>query len=98
MEDIVYTQESIRDSRINTQAYHLNLEVGIFEATLEMKAKGHPGILRVFFSFSDGQKIIALVYWWQQYLGFYEIPIGTKLFLTYERNARGTFLTGACVA
>lgn len=49
--------------------------------------------LRVFFSFEDGRKIMATPQWWQKYLGFYEIPIGTHLLLHYKENARkGVYL------
>ena len=64
MNDTVYSREYMRENRVDTTAYEINTVPGIFKATLEMKAQGHSGILRVFFSFSDGRKIIAPVYWW----------------------------------
>ncbi len=35
------------------------------------------------------------MYDWQGYLGFYEIPNGAQLILTFEENARGVFLVKA---
>lgn len=40
------------------------------------------------FTFEDGRKIMAAAQWWQRYLGFYEIPVGTRLLLHYRENSR----------
>ena len=61
----------------------LNLEPGEFLAVLDLKAQAR-NCRRVFFSFEDGRKIMATPQWWQKYLGFYEIPIGTHLLLHYK--------------
>lgn len=31
---------------------------------------------------------MAAAQWWQRYLGFYEIPVGTHLLLHYKENSR----------
>jgi len=50
----------------------------------------------VFFTFEDGRKVLAVVKWFSQFLGFYEIPIGAQVLLTYTRNSKGNvFLTKA---
>ena len=49
-------------------------------------------MLRLFFQLSDGRKIITPVFWWQSYLGFYEIDNGTNLRLIYEKNGKGIAL------
>ena len=49
-------------------------------------------MLRLFFQLSDGRKIITPVFWWQSYLGFYEIDNGTNLRLIYEKNGKGISL------
>ena len=49
-------------------------------------------MLRLFFQLSDGRKIITPVFWWQSYLGFYEIDNGTNLRLIYEKNGKGVAL------
>ena len=60
--------------------------------TLELKAKSkESGILRMFFSLSDGRKIMTLVFWWQRYAGLCEIPVGTVLELTYVPGKDGYF-------
>lgn len=54
------------------------------------------GTLRVFLTFSDGRKIIAPVYWWQQYLGFPKRESGDLVRLTFEKIEDGrVFLTAA---
>ena len=75
--------------------YRYNTRPGSFEAVVMLKAQATRGILRVFFLFEDGRQIIAPVYKWQRYLGFYEIPIGSRVRLTYEETAHGTFLREA---
>lgn len=35
----------------------------------------------------DGRKIITPIFWWQTYLGFYYMPIGTKLRLFYSESS-----------
>jgi len=93
MQDDVYTRDQMRELRIMTQDYALNMKEGSFPARLDLKAEGHSGMLRVFFTFDDGKKIVSPVYWWKRYLGFYEIPVGSKVLLTYTRCSQGVFLT-----
>ena len=95
IENIVYTRKQMRELGIFTAEYVFNYEEGSFSATLDLKAEGHNGLLRLFFTFDDGRKIIAPVYWWQRYLGFYEIPIGSRLNLIFTKETKGVFLTKA---
>jgi hypothetical protein len=97
--DVVFsdalTREEFRDRGFNTSDYHYNSIPGEFRATLDMKAEGHPGILRLFFTFKDGRKIIAPVYEFHDFLGFYKIPDGTEVILSYRKTIHGTFLVEA---
>ena len=65
----------------------LNLETGKFIAVLDMKAEGRK-CLRVLLTFEERRKVKATTQWWQRYLGFYEIPVGTHLLLHYRENSR----------
>lgn len=76
-----------QDFFIITTDYVLNLEPGKFIAVLDMKAEAR-NCLRVFFTFEDSRKVMATTQWWQRYLGFYEIPVGTHLLLHYRENSR----------
>lgn len=87
MENKVYTQNELKAQNIITMDYALNLEPGEFVAVLDLKAQAS-SCLRVFFTFEDGRKIMAAAQWWQRYLGFYEIPVGTRLLLHYRENSR----------
>ena len=87
MEDKVYTQNELKAQNIITTDYALNLEPGKFIAVLDMKAEAR-NCLRVFFTFEDSRKVMATTQWWQRYLGFYEIPVGTHLLLHYRENSR----------
>ena len=91
----VISREDFRASQMAVNDYRYNTEAGSFEAVLTLKAQATRGILRLFFLFDDGRKIIAPVYWWQHYLSFYEIPLGSRVRLTYTETAHGTFLTEA---
>ncbi len=91
----VLSREEFRARYPFTADYHYNLTPGEFRATLDMKAEAHPGILRLFFTFEDGRKIISPVYDFHDYLGFYQIPDGTKMILEYEKKVKGTFLVAA---
>ena len=85
----VYTREEMREERIHTADYCFIDKAGEYTA---MKAEASSGMLRLFFQLSDGRKIITPVFWWQKYLGFYEIDNGTKVKLIYKENPKGIYL------
>ena len=87
MENKGYTQNELKAQNIITMDYVLNLEPGEYVAVLDLKEQAR-NCLRVFFTFEDGRKIMAAAQWWQRYLGFYEIPVGTHLLLHYRENSR----------
>lgn len=90
MNDKIYDLDEMRQMNIITYEYQQMDVPGIVEGTLDMKARCRDKYqLRVFFTLSDGRKIITPVFWWQQYAGMYEIPIGTKLRLTYVHGKDG---------
>ena len=95
MENTVYTSKQMFEFAVDTSAYVFNYVEGSFSARLDLKAEGHGGMLRLFFTFDDGRKIIAPVYWWQNYLDFYGMPLGSRVRLTYTKTSHGTFLSKA---
>ena len=88
MKNDVYTQSDLRRYNIFTMHYVLNLEPGDFLAVLDLKAEARR-CLRAFFTFEDGRQIMSPVYWWQCYLGLYEIPSGSRVKLHYDENSHG---------
>ena len=84
----VYSRTEMREMMIDTSEYFFMDESGDFVGTLEMKAEARAGMLRLFFRLSDKRKIITPVFWWQGYLGFYEMKIGTKLKLSYRESSQ----------
>ena len=84
----VYSRTEMREMMIDTSEYFFMDESGDFVGTLEMKAEARAGMLRLFFRLSDNRKIITPVFWWQGYLGFYEMEIGTKLKLSYRESSQ----------
>lgn len=71
----------------DTSDYHFITEPGTFTALLDLKVWGKRS-LECFFTFADGRKIIACTFPKVDYLGRADIPIGTKLRLTFEQTAR----------
>ena len=83
----VFSLIEMREMMIDTSDYQMMEEVGEFTGTLEMKAQGHKKSIRIFLSLDDGRKVITPIFWWQTYLGFYYMPIGTKLRLFYSESS-----------
>ena len=71
----VFSLIEMREMMIDTSDYQ------------EMKAQGHKKSIRIFLTLDDGRKIITPIFWWQTYLGFYYMPIGTKLRLFYSESS-----------
>lgn len=84
----VYSRSEMREMMMDTSEYFFMDESGDFVGTLEMKAEARAGMLRLFFRLSVERKIITPVFWWQRYLGFYEMEIGTKLKLSYRESSQ----------
>lgn len=80
----VHTREEMREEHIITSDYHFIGKEGEYFAKLIMRAEAGRNMMRLFFRLSDGRKIITPVFWWQSYLGFYEIDNGTNLLYRYR--------------
>ena len=89
MEDKIYTLEEMRTLGLDTSGYALMKEPGEVIGTLMLKAESRSPSKRLFFSLSDGRKIITPIFWWQLSRGFQNIPTGTVLKLTYVQNSTG---------
>ena len=89
--------DEMRERGIDTSNYEYNRDPGIHGAVIDFMAESRKqGTLRIFLTFSDGRKIIAPVYWWQQYLGFPEREPGDLVRLKFEKIEDGrVFLTAA---
>lgn len=82
--------DEMRERGIDTSCYVYNRDPGVYEAVIDFMAESRKrGVLRVFFTFSDGRKVLAPVYWWHKYLGFCEREPGDKVILTYEKIEDG---------
>ncbi len=96
IEDKIYSRAELRQMDLDTSEYCFLNEEGTFYATLFLKAEAREGMLRAFFDFEDGRKIITPIFWWQKRQGMWELPIGTHLRLHYAFSAKGgTYLTNA---
>ena len=90
MEKDIFTLDDMKRLNIITTHYQKIQAPEVVTATLEMKAECRdPHVLRLFFAFQDGRKIITPVFSWQSFLGMHVIPTGTVLKLTYVQNSTG---------
>ena len=88
-EDKVYSRAEMRAMEIDTSDYCFLTETGDFHAQLLLKAEARDGMLRAFFRFEDGRKIITPIFWWQKRLGLWNIPVGKWLLLRYGLSSKG---------
>jgi hypothetical protein len=83
MEDKIYTTDELIEAGIYTTDFDFMDKPGEYVGTLLYKGSSYRGLLRLFFLLEDGRKILTPVFKWQKFLGFFQIPAGTKLCLTY---------------
>ena len=91
----IIDRSAFSQSDMAANDYAFNNAPGTYDAELELKVWAGRKILRLFFIFEDGRQIIAPVYPWQRYLGFCEMPLGSKVRLTYTETSHGIYLTAA---
>lgn len=84
-----YSQAQFKALALDTNAYQFNDQSGTFEATLDLKVWGNNKNLLSFFSLTDGRKFISSAPFYKQYFGLPDIPVGTKLIITYAPNIKG---------
>ena len=83
MEDKIYTTDDLVEAGIYTTDFDFMDKPGEYIGTLLFKGSSYRGLLRLFFLLEDGRKILTPVFKWQKFLGFFHIPVGTKLRLIY---------------
>ena len=83
MEDKIYTTDELIEAGIYTTDFDFMDKPGEYVGTLLYKGSSYRGLLRLFFLLEDGRKILTPVFKWQKFLGFFQIPAGAKLRLTY---------------
>ena len=89
IEDKVYSRAEMRAMEIDTSGYCFLTDTGDFRAQLLLKEEARDGMLRAFFRFEDGRKIITPIFWWQKRLGLWDIPVGKWLLLHYGLSSKG---------
>lgn len=87
-----WSSKELMASSIDPYEYNYCETVGEFPAMLDAKVWGNKSNILAYFTFEDGRKIVAAVWRYnsmkREYLGLDEIPLGTKMFLTF-RKGRG---------
>ena len=89
VEDKIYSRTEMRQMELDTSDYRFLDEPGEFYARLVLKAEAREGMLRAFFLFEDGRKIITPIFWWQKMQGLWDLPLRKPLLLRYTINAKG---------
>ena len=96
MENKIYTRAEMRNLDIDTSEYRFLEEIGDFYAELVLKAEARNSMLRMFFNFEDGRKIITPLFWFQRTQGLWDIPVGSRVLLHYGLSSVGkVYLTHA---
>ncbi len=72
------------ESGIDTSCYHFIETEGTFKAVLDLKVWGQK-MVKNFLTLEDGRKIIACTFSRENYLGMADIPLGTRLELTFKK-------------
>ena len=72
------------ESGIDTSDYRFIETEGTFRAVLDLKVWGQK-MVKNFLTLEDGRKIIACTFSREHYLGMADIPIGTRLELTFRK-------------
>ena len=76
-------------SGIDTNDYKFIKTEGTFRAVLDLKVWGHK-MLKNFLTLEDGRKIIACTFSLEKYMGMAELPLGTRLELTFKEAKRSS--------
>jgi len=84
-----YSQAQFQALGIDTDDYKFNQQAGTFTAILDIKVWGNNKNVLAFFTVDDGRKFIASVPDFKGFFGLPDIPLGTKLELTYAPNKKG---------
>lgn len=78
----------------DTSMYNVQTQPGEFTGTLDVKKWGKKTNVICFFTLDSGEKIAANVWWRQNYLGLKEIPIGSRVTLSFEISKKGNAFLG----
>lgn len=88
-ENKLYSCTEMQRQNILTDDYELMSEPEEVTATLTLKAAARNGMVRLFFVFSDGRKVITPVFWWQRGKGFFDLTVGETYHLRYTPGKNG---------
>jgi hypothetical protein len=84
-----YSQLQFQSLEMDTRDYLFNDEEGVFYVTLDIKVWGNNKNLLAFFTLEDGRKFISSAPYFQKYYELPEMPIGSKVEITYAPNRKG---------
>lgn len=85
-----YSQSQFEALCIDTKNYKFNEIEGVFSGTLDYKKWGKTRNIVAFVTLDDGRQIVCCA--WQEnhkYLGIPEIPMETRIKLTFAPNSKG---------
>lgn len=89
----VYSMNQMTDIGFDPLPYKMMEQEGEFKATLDFKRWGRKQNLVAYFSVDEIGKIVASTFWNREYLNLKEIPIGSRLIITFYRKGKtGNYL------
>lgn len=89
----VYSMDEMMVIGFDPLPYKMMEQEGEFKATLDFKRWGKKQNLVAYFSVEEIGKIVASTFWNREYLNLKEIPMGSKLIITFGRKGKtGNYL------
>ena len=82
-------EKQLYGESLNLDIYRLAEREGVFDATLDLKRWGRKQNMLAYFTFADGDKIMASAWQDTGYLGIPDIRVGTAVRLTFRRAGSG---------
>lgn len=87
-EQRAYSRRQFAESGFDTTGYTFNEEQDLHTAIIDCKRWGKHKLV-TYFTFGDGQKVVAPTWPNSNYLGLAELPIGSKVELDFQYTRTG---------
>lgn len=83
-----YSKQQFAHSDFDASGYEFAKAEGVFSARVDCKHWGKNKLL-CYFTLENGEKLLSAVFQQDGYLGLNDIPMGTRVKLTYRKSNTG---------
>lgn len=83
------TRRQFASSDFDASGYSFNEQPGEFVATIDCKRWGKTKLIS-YFTFEDGRKVVSVTWPRSNYRGLTDMPLGSKVKLTFRPSRTGT--------